>query len=173
MNEKWERAWRAAATLASPIWITTASWKSSFPSRIPTFMSSIRRADPKWTFQGHFWYHSSPSIADLQHTGELNIVFTSPGRRRHLRAPQRLQSSAWARTVANGSGNSGAHQLRTVVIGGAHRLNFATNRRSQPVIRTKYSLCSLSCPCLVPAVIGPELRRARPRTTTAFYRPRK
>jgi outer membrane protein assembly factor BamB len=33
---------------------------------------------PKWTFLGHFWYHSSPSIADLQNTGELNIVFTSP-----------------------------------------------------------------------------------------------
>jgi hypothetical protein len=36
------------------------------------------RGRPQWTYQGHFWYHSSPAIADLQNTGELDIVFTSP-----------------------------------------------------------------------------------------------
>jgi hypothetical protein len=32
----------------------------------------------KWTYLGYFWYHNSPSIADLQNTGELDIVFTAP-----------------------------------------------------------------------------------------------
>lgn len=33
---------------------------------------------PKWTYRAYFWYHSTPSIADLQNNGELNIVFTCP-----------------------------------------------------------------------------------------------
>ena len=32
----------------------------------------------KWAYLGYFWYHNSPTVADLQGTGELNIVFTSP-----------------------------------------------------------------------------------------------
>jgi len=32
----------------------------------------------KWCYRGYFWYHTQPAIADLQHTGELNIVFTAP-----------------------------------------------------------------------------------------------
>jgi outer membrane protein assembly factor BamB len=32
----------------------------------------------KWSYRGYFWYHTQPAIADLQHTGELNIVFTAP-----------------------------------------------------------------------------------------------
>jgi outer membrane protein assembly factor BamB len=32
----------------------------------------------KWAYLGHFWYHSAPTIADLEGTGELNIVFTAP-----------------------------------------------------------------------------------------------
>jgi outer membrane protein assembly factor BamB len=36
------------------------------------------RGRPKWVYRGYFWYHSSPSIADLQNTGELNIVFAAP-----------------------------------------------------------------------------------------------
>lgn len=36
------------------------------------------RGRPKWVYRGYFWYHNSPSIADLQHTGELDIVFTAP-----------------------------------------------------------------------------------------------
>ena len=33
---------------------------------------------PKWTYLGYFWYHNSPAVADLQHSGELDIVFTAP-----------------------------------------------------------------------------------------------
>jgi outer membrane protein assembly factor BamB len=36
------------------------------------------RGRPQWTYRAYFWYHSTPSIADLQNTGELNIVFTCP-----------------------------------------------------------------------------------------------
>jgi hypothetical protein len=36
------------------------------------------RGRPKWVYRGYFWYHNSPSVADLQHTGELDIVFTAP-----------------------------------------------------------------------------------------------
>ncbi|MCX6622532.1 MAG: PQQ-binding-like beta-propeller repeat protein, partial [Acidobacteria bacterium] len=32
----------------------------------------------KWCYLGYFWYHTAPAVADLQHTGELNIVFTAP-----------------------------------------------------------------------------------------------
>ena len=32
----------------------------------------------KWMYRGYFWYHNAPSIADLQGTGELDIVFTAP-----------------------------------------------------------------------------------------------
>jgi outer membrane protein assembly factor BamB len=32
----------------------------------------------KWTYLGYFWYHNAPSIADLEGTGELDIVFTAP-----------------------------------------------------------------------------------------------
>jgi outer membrane protein assembly factor BamB len=32
----------------------------------------------KWTYLGYFWYHYAPAVADLQGTGELNIVFTGP-----------------------------------------------------------------------------------------------
>ncbi len=32
----------------------------------------------KWCYRGYFWYHTQPAIADLQHTGELDIVFTAP-----------------------------------------------------------------------------------------------
>jgi outer membrane protein assembly factor BamB len=32
----------------------------------------------KWCYLGYFWYHTRPAVADLLHTGELNIVFTSP-----------------------------------------------------------------------------------------------
>jgi outer membrane protein assembly factor BamB len=36
------------------------------------------RGRPQWVYRGYFWYHSSPSIADLENSGELNIVFTAP-----------------------------------------------------------------------------------------------
>ena len=36
------------------------------------------KGQKKWTYLGYFWYHSSPTIADLQGTGELDIVFTAP-----------------------------------------------------------------------------------------------
>jgi outer membrane protein assembly factor BamB len=32
----------------------------------------------KWMYRGYFWYHNAPSIADLEGTGELDIVFTAP-----------------------------------------------------------------------------------------------
>jgi outer membrane protein assembly factor BamB len=32
----------------------------------------------KWTYLGYFWYHNAPAIADLQGSGELDIVFTAP-----------------------------------------------------------------------------------------------
>ncbi len=32
----------------------------------------------KWTYRGYFWYHSSPTVADLENTGELNTVFACP-----------------------------------------------------------------------------------------------
>lgn len=32
----------------------------------------------KWSYLGYFWYHFPPVVGDLQGTGELNLVFTSP-----------------------------------------------------------------------------------------------
>ncbi|MGA3325772.1 MAG: PQQ-binding-like beta-propeller repeat protein [Terriglobia bacterium] len=32
----------------------------------------------KWCYLGYFWYHTQPAVADLEHTGELDIVFTAP-----------------------------------------------------------------------------------------------
>jgi outer membrane protein assembly factor BamB len=32
----------------------------------------------KWMFLARFWYHSPPAIADLEGSGELNILFSSP-----------------------------------------------------------------------------------------------
>jgi hypothetical protein len=32
----------------------------------------------QWSYRGYFWYHTPPAVADLQHSGELDIVFTAP-----------------------------------------------------------------------------------------------
>ena len=68
------------------------------------------RGRPKWVYRGYFWYHSSPSVADLQNTGELNIVFTAP------------KTAALTRCAAASKELPAAPRGRWIAVAGADKL---------------------------------------------------
>ena len=66
-------------------------------------MSLIRKATQSGRSKDTSWIHSTPSIADLQNIGELNIVFTSPEDGGTVRAAEWLQGSTGPRALAHGT----------------------------------------------------------------------
>ena len=78
MSKRWGQASPAARISRSRIWTTTASWKSSLSQQDSYLYVLDSKGREKWAYLGYFWYHSAPTVADLQGTGELDIVFTAP-----------------------------------------------------------------------------------------------